>query len=374
MARSRLLAPAVWGFYLVVGLEFLFMISPLALYFYASHGPLLNLLHASAWTSWLTSFFLPHFSVTASPLLNSLRRIGLFLAGAGLLLFLVGAVHVYSAKLLRRGAVMGGIYRWVRHPQYLALAILGLGTTLVWPRFLVLLSYLTMLFLYVLLAKWEEDQCVEQFGETYRAYQLRTGMILPRLPGSRPAGWGRLMREAHWGFWAVAYALTLVAGTAMGLALRTYSLHQLTSLYTEKAAVLSPALLTPEELARAFRIAFSSPELSARLARLQPSDRLLVHVVPGTWYLPDLPLHSMEEIRRVRGGHRTPEFDRHRFQVLVTRARLHSPDLRGMDIVKAAHGRDPVLIVDVDIGTGSVLGERNPPEHVFWGDVPTPLF
>ena len=60
--NTRLLTPAVWGFYLIVVLEFLFMISPAALYFYASYGPVLNVLHGSAWTAWLTGFFLPHFS------------------------------------------------------------------------------------------------------------------------------------------------------------------------------------------------------------------------------------------------------------------------------------------------------------------------
>ena len=52
MARNtKLLTPAVWGFYLIVVLEFLFMISPAALYFYASYGPVLNVLHGSAWTA-----------------------------------------------------------------------------------------------------------------------------------------------------------------------------------------------------------------------------------------------------------------------------------------------------------------------------------
>ncbi len=173
---------AVWGFYLVVVLEFLFMISPLGLYFYGSYGPVLNVLHRSPWTSWLTGFFLPHFSHTTSPILNSLHPIGFGLAFAGLLLFAAAALPVYAAKLLRRGQVTGGLYRFVRHPQYLALAVLGLGTLLIWPRFLVLLSYLTMLYLYYFLARHEEAVCLERFGATYSAYQK---MFLPRFTGFR---------------------------------------------------------------------------------------------------------------------------------------------------------------------------------------------
>ena len=37
------------------------------------------------------------------------------------------------------------------------LAVLGLGTVLIWPRFLVLVSFVVMLCLYDLLARWEDD-------------------------------------------------------------------------------------------------------------------------------------------------------------------------------------------------------------------------
>jgi len=59
--RKTFVAVAAWGFYLVIVLEFLYMISPFALYFYSAYGPALNLLHRSPSTSWLTAFFLPTF-------------------------------------------------------------------------------------------------------------------------------------------------------------------------------------------------------------------------------------------------------------------------------------------------------------------------
>jgi protein-S-isoprenylcysteine O-methyltransferase Ste14 len=363
----------VWGFYLVVVLEFLFMISPAALYFYASYGPLLNVLHASPWTSWLTGFFLPHFSFTTSPVIDALRPVGFVVAEIGLLLFVVGAVHLYGAKLLRRGAVTGGLYRFVRHPQYLALAILGLGITLIWARFLVLVSYLTMLALYFLLARWEEDLCVEKFGESYREYQRTTGMLVPRLLGRGRGGLFDRLRGARGPRLALLLVGVLVAGLTVGFGLRNYSLARVASLYTDEAAVLSPAVLGPDELERAYRVAASDTELEARLARLDDASRLVVYVVPAQWYLPDLPLHSLEEIRRVGGGHATPEFDRTRYKVLFTRARLHTP-ATGKDIVKKAYGRDPILIVDVNVSAPSVLGTREPPDHVVWGDIPTPMF
>lgn len=368
MSHRRALKPALWAFYFIVVLEFLFMISPLALHFYSAYGPVLNVFHASPATAWLTGFFLPHFSMTTSPILNSLKGLGFLLAALGLVSFLIGAVQIYSGKILGRGAVTGGIYRWLRHPQYLALAVLGFGVVLIWPRFLVLVSYLVMIFVYYLLARWEEERCLARYGESYREYLAGTGRILPRLPGRAPAA-PKPIRPLRL---IAAASLTVVVGLGLALALRSYSLDRVTSLYTDRTAVLSPAVLSPEEIRAAYETASSAELLEARLEEAGLDARFVAYVVPMDWFLPDLPLHTEEEIRRIGGGHRTGEFDRDLYKVLFTRARLHA-DVRGRRIVTRAHGRDPLLIVRVDIATGTVLGTSEPPDHVIWGDIPTPM-
>ena len=372
--KGRILAPAVWAVYLVIVLEFLFMISPLALHFYASYGPVLNALHASPWTAWLTGFFLPHFSDTTSPLLNSLKLLGFLLALAGLLTFVAGAGQVYGAKLLRRGAVTGGLYRLVRHPQYLGLAILGLGTTLIWPRFFVLLSYLLMLLLYSVLARWEETRCLERYGDEYRALQQRTGRFVPRqltdwYPALRGEG------DPSIGATLLRYGAIAVVVIGASFTFREYSLSRITASFDGRIAVLSPALLSADELGEAFRIASEDNETRKLLAGDRSGTPLLAFVVPSEWYMPDLPLHSVEEILRERGGHGTAsEFDRTRYKVLLSRARTHMPDPRGRDVVRWTYGHDPVTIVWVDLDAKEVLRHETPPRHVIWGDIPTPLF
>lgn len=373
--KQRILTSAVWAFYLVIVLEFLFMISPLALHFYASYGPVLNLLHKTPWTAWLTGFFLPHFSYTTSPLLNALRPLGFLLALVGLLLFLVGAVQVYGSKLFRRGAVTGGVYRLVRHPQYLALGILGLGVTLIWPRFFVLLSYLVMLLLYGVLARWEEARCIEKYGESYRAFQRRTGRFVPRLIGGLVPGRRESGGEEPIGRTLLRYGVVAVVTIAVSFALREYALRHITAMYTDRVAILSPALLSNAELEGAFRLAADHPRTRDLLTSRGAAGPLLAYVVPGEWYLPDLPLHSEEEIRRERGGHGTPrEFDRSRYKVLFTRARTHLSEAKGMNIVRWTYGQDPITIVWVDLEAGEVLRHVEPPRSVIWGDIPTPLF
>jgi protein-S-isoprenylcysteine O-methyltransferase Ste14 len=372
LTRRTVLAPAVWGFYLVIVLEFLFMISPLALHFYSSYGPVLNLLHRSPATAWLTSFFLPHFSRTTSPLLNMSKKVGLVLAALGFTVFLWTAVQVYAAKLRRRGAVTGGLYRWVRHPQYLALGVLGLGITLIWARFLVLLSWVTMLFLYGALARWEEQQCLQKYGDSYRRLQERTGAFLPRSLANR---FTRLFGRRTRGASLLRYAAAMVIATAAAFALRAYSLAHVTSRYGGGVAILSPALLSQDELEQAFSLASSDEVLRGRLRYPLVAAPLLVYVVPVDWYMPDLPLYTLAEILATGGGHRTPPgFDRSRYWVLFTHTRTYTPAAAGPRIVTSAYGRDPVLMVEVDLAANRIVRRKEPPATVVWGDIPTPMF
>ena len=87
----------------------------------------------------------------------------------GIAFFFIGAGQIYFNKFTKRGAVSGGIYKVIRHPQYVALAIMGLGLLMVWPRFTVLIMFVSMLFVYYWLASKEEQECEEKFGQSYLA-------------------------------------------------------------------------------------------------------------------------------------------------------------------------------------------------------------
>jgi protein-S-isoprenylcysteine O-methyltransferase Ste14 len=362
------------AFYVVLVLEFLFMISPLALHFYVGYGPLLRWLHASPATSWLTGFFLPHFSQTTSAFLNALKPVGFLLAFGGLIGFLAGAVHLYASKLFRKGAVTGGLYRIIRHPQYVALAVLGLGTVLIWPRFLVLASFVLMLCLYDLLARWEERRCLEKFGQPYADYLARTGRFLPRIgpPMDRKeieaaVEISPLPRLAY-------SAVVLTAAILIAWGLREMTLRNLSVFYEGNRAVISPTILEHFDLERAYRLAESDIELQVKLAQIGTSRPMLAYVVPDEWYLPDLPLHGMDEILRERGGHSTSGSIGSTFKVLFASARTHRPNAVGADLIKHTFGLDPILIVRVDVKGGDILGRTLPPATVVWGDIPTPLF
>lgn len=148
-----------------------------------------------------------------------------------------------------------------------------------------------MLFLYTVLADWEESQCLVQYGESYRRHMVRTGRFLPRvlsarLPTMLPASGGKRL-VASLG----VYVLLLGAGVAAGFELRDYALKAITAWYSEDSAVISPALLSAAELRSAYRTATEDPRVQKALEPLEQARRI-VYVVPEAWSLADLPLDA----------------------------------------------------------------------------------
>ena len=111
----------------IVAFEIVIMISPFAFFFYTVFNPFLLALNQWSATRWLTAFFLPHMVVPPNNILVEIRIAGSILFAAGLLFFLVCAAQVYGGKLLRKGTVTKGPYAFIRHPQYVGLALSASG-------------------------------------------------------------------------------------------------------------------------------------------------------------------------------------------------------------------------------------------------------
>lgn len=350
MSRKQTAARAtVIGFYALFCFEILYMISPFALQFYSVYGPFLNFFHRWEATSWLTGFFLPHMAGTDQPLLNSLHKPGEPLFFGGSILFLIAFVQIYAAKLLRRGAVTGGLYRFFRHPQYLALAVAGLGMVIRWPRFFIAFSYAGMLVAYVLLARLEERACAARYGESYVAW-LRTPPKAVSVKG---------------GVLALAGAFLITAVITFGL--REVTLSSIYAIWGPENSVISLAALDRERMQTAWRLAESSGPTPAGT---------LGYIVPEEWFMADLPLDDFQpEKWKTVGGHRArADFDRDLLKVLVAKPRTWSNDARGKEMLRRAWGLEPLRVVHVDLRQGRVVSVDPAPRHVLWGDIPTPLF
>ncbi len=115
--------------------------------------------------------FLSYMNSTGMP-------IGLIITGFGLLLVVAGWRPIYRAK---EELVTKGVYHYVRHPQYVGLLLVTLGWLIHWPTIPTLLMWPILVVMYYRLAKQEEKEMDERFGERYLLYKENVPMFIPRM-------------------------------------------------------------------------------------------------------------------------------------------------------------------------------------------------
>jgi protein-S-isoprenylcysteine O-methyltransferase Ste14 len=397
MQTKKTLLRSALILYFVIAFEVLIMISPFAGFFYSAFNPVLLAFSQHSATRWLSAFYLPHMVLPGDPTLQFLRISGSVLFVAGMALFLICAGQIYTAKLWRKGAVTGGLYSWVRHPQYLGLGIAGLGLSILWPRFLTIVLWLAMILVYYALAKDEERRMLKSDEAAYRQYRDRTGMFLPRSIEERirPArAAGRMM-----------FALVFTA-FVLGVAflLRFYTIGQLT-LWAKAPDVVAVAIL-PED---GFKMDHRMPDILALKEvrdRLQEGTKYLVYFFPrdyimqgmiadtgGNWKLFEqhrsLSMISdwvFHPFRHLREGHHAMhggapmqheamqggEDGMVRRLIFLSIENIHVRKPADLFSINAL--RVPQFYLDVELHGMQLLQVKDLPRGSGWGAVPTPVF
>lgn len=106
--------------------------------------------------------------------------IGYTIVFAGATLVADGWRRIHQAR--REGRlVTEGVYSRMRHPQYTGLFVIVFGEGIVhWPTIVSVAAFPIIVLAYTLLARKEERQMVEKFGDKYREYQRHVPMFIPR--------------------------------------------------------------------------------------------------------------------------------------------------------------------------------------------------
>lgn len=130
--------------------------------------PQLDLLSHDAGHLWWTLLGMkgdPHFNVLH--ILSNLLIFGgfIYLASAWEALYKAQRSHTLAKS---------GSYATIRHPQYVAFIIIMLGFLLQWPTILTLLMFPVLVWMYVRLARQEEQDALAEFGEEYARYATET--------------------------------------------------------------------------------------------------------------------------------------------------------------------------------------------------------
>jgi protein-S-isoprenylcysteine O-methyltransferase Ste14 len=116
--------------------------------------------------------------VLGSRFTNAICTLGSYLLFGGLVVLGIGWFQIHRS---RGRLVTWGLYRFIRHPQYLALFLITTGMLIQWPTLPTLLMWPVLLVMYSRLALEEEKNLRAAFGAEYEAYRSRTPAFFPRL-------------------------------------------------------------------------------------------------------------------------------------------------------------------------------------------------
>ena len=370
---------AVAAFYMLIAFEFLYMASPFAVYFYSVYEPGLNFLNEYPNAAWLISFFLPHIvEETSSTLINVHNVVGIVLAVIGFVAFCAGAGHVYYFKLRRKGVVTGGIYNVIRHPQYVSLAICSFGLLLCWPRYIVLVMFITILFAYYFLAKAEERECEEKYGQAYRDYTTRTNMFLPfRLPFAGRFSALPKSRPAKFLYALVVYALTIAASIGLAKGLQSLALESLYIVYSEDSAYLSVNKVELDELESIIEIALTNQEVQTRLESIRSDvdTKFLNYVLPTEWCISEIPMNPIECRNSNHFLGLPADYDRNLIKIIFCKASVRSGlHGTGKEFLMNIFGRTPVFEVRLDLLQKKVINILEPPAVAIYENIPVPVY
>jgi protein-S-isoprenylcysteine O-methyltransferase Ste14 len=179
----RYLAPDDWKEWTRAGVLQAFIIAfyaemygfPLTIYFLARFFGL-DLAWTESGNLWAQLFGTPMAHIVAMVL-------GYTIVFAGASLVADGWRRIHQARREEK-LMTDGVYARVRHPQYTGLFLIVFGEGVVhWPTIVSLAAFPVIVVAYTLLARKEERQMLDKFGDEYRAYQRRVPMFIPRFEG-----------------------------------------------------------------------------------------------------------------------------------------------------------------------------------------------
>ncbi len=103
-------------------------------------------------------------------------QIGSLFMLTGLIVMGIGWRKIYKGG---GDLVTDSLYKYIRHPQYLGLLLITTGMLIQWPTILTIIMWPILLFAYRHLARAEEKEMEEKFGQQYLDYKNQTPMFFP---------------------------------------------------------------------------------------------------------------------------------------------------------------------------------------------------
>ena len=160
---------------------------PLGLLYLVYFWVLFHFIKRARVITWIFGYTLPEGVFWGHTLVQYIGFWGMY---AGLVLYVVGGLliisgwksihkHYWREEEGKGKLVTGGIYAYIRHPQYTGFLLITFGMLLEWATIPLLIMWPILFLLYYRLARKEEGYMEQEFGDEYRLYKSKTGMFLP---------------------------------------------------------------------------------------------------------------------------------------------------------------------------------------------------
>ncbi len=379
-SNKRKFLSMAWLPYIFILFEMLYMATPFAAFFYGVYEIPLKFLNENPVTAWLIQTILPHFVETNSNIIHLLINAGWIMMAIGAIAFIVGFIQIYYSKFTKKEAVTGGIYQVIRHPQYAAWILFGLGMSLVWSRLIVWIMFVSMTFIYYLLAKAEEKECMEKYPDTYPMYYKKTGMFFPKifnLGKINIAFPDNKILYATTVFFIYAAVISITIFSAFKI--RNYTISKMSTAYGNDYMAVSVTYISPQITQKAIEIMLEDSIVQNEISKFfVEGEKKLFYVMPQSWILPELGMasdlndHNNPQVSSA--SHGNPEdTEPMKKRVLISKPKLIR-ESEPSKILYYLKQQVPQLYIDIDLEKGEVISKSKPSLEGIYSDIPVPLF
>jgi len=240
--------------------------------------------------------------------------------------------------------------------------------------------FVSMIFIYYLLARAEERECMEKYPETYPPYFNKTGMFFPkifsfsklniRFPGNKFLYGTSIL---------LVYAGVISITIFSAITLRDFTISKMSTAYGKDYMAVSVSYISPQITQQTINIMLEDSTVQEELSKIfNEGDAKIFYVMPQSWILSELGMvaesgsHNTPERRAVSHGN-PMDVAPNKKRVIVSLAILIQ-ETESSKILYYMKQQIPKLYVEIDLEKGEVISISNPPNEGIYSDIPVPLF